>query len=143
MKILFVIPPGLPDVVSHHEATSGMGALIPTAAAPEEAVFLYPPHTVAVCAAVARDAGLEVAVLDGSRHAASAVFAQEVAGLSGDLLAVLVSHGSAPADANFLRLLNRTRGQAAPPPILLFGPSAHFVARAFLDAGLAEAVLTG
>ncbi len=142
MKILFVIPPGLPDVISHHEATSGMGALIPTAGAPEEATFIYPPHTVAVCAAVARDAGLKVAVLDGTRHTASFGFAREVAGLSCDLIAVLVSHGTAPADANFLRLLRRARGQAA-PPILLFGPSAHFVAGTFLAEGLADAALTG
>ena len=143
MKILFVIPPGLPDVVSHHEATSGMGALIPAAAVPVEAVFLYPPHTVAACAAVARDAGLDVAVVDGTHHPTSAGFAQEVAGRSCELLAVLVSQGTALADANFLRLLNRARGQAEQAQILLFGPSAYLVAGSFLAEGLAHAALTG
>ena len=82
MRILFVIPPGLPDVLSHHEATSGMGALVPTAAVLEAAAFLYPPHTVASCAAVAREAGLEVAVLDGARRNSGSAFAQEVAALT-------------------------------------------------------------
>ncbi len=146
MKILFVIPSGLPEVISHHEATSGMGALVPTAAAPEDAFFLYPPHTLASCVAAARDAGLEVAVLDGARCAPcdrNLRFAQEVAAQPCDLLAVLVSHGTAPADANFLRLLSHVRGQAAPAPILLFGASAHFVAEAFLAEGLADVVLSG
>ena len=146
MKILFVIPPGLPDVLSHHEATSGMGALVPTAATPEDAFFLYPPHTLASCVAVAREAGLDVAVLDGVRRAAGdarARFVQEVVTCPCDLLAVLVSQGTAPADANFLRLLSRARGQAAPAPILLFGPSAHFVAEALLAEGLADVALIG
>ena len=56
---------------------------------------------------------------------------------------MLVSHGTGPADANFLRLLGRVRGQAAPAPILLFGPSAHRVAEAFLTEGLADAALAG
>lgn len=143
MRILFVIPPGLPDVLSHHEATSGMGALVPTAAVPEAAAFLYPPHTVASCAAVAREAGQDVAVLDGARRNSGSAFAQEVVARSCDLLAVLVSHGTGPADANFLRLLGRVRRQAAPAPILLFGPSAHRVAEAFLTEGLADAALAG
>ena len=143
MRILFVIPPGLPDVLSHHEATSGMGALVPTAAVLEAAAFLYPPHTVASCAAVAREAGLDVAVLDGARRNSGSAFAQEVAALPCDLLAVLVSHGTGPADANFLRLLGRVRGQAASAPILLFGPSAHRVGEAFLTEGLADAALAG
>ena len=143
MKILLVVPPGLPDVLSHHEATSGMGALSPTAATPGAAAFLYPPHTVASCAAAARAAGLEVAVLDGTHQGTSAGFAREVAGQPCDLVAFLVSHGTAPADANFLRLLGCTGGKTRLTPILVFGPSAHLVAGTLLAAGLADAVLTG
>jgi dihydroflavonol-4-reductase len=141
MRILFVIPPGLPDVISHHEATSGMGALVATA--PADGAFLYPPHTIAVCAAVARDAGLDVAVLEGARHATAAGFAQAVAEQPCDLLAVLVSHGTAPADASYLRLLQRVRGEPRRAPILLFGPSAHLAAGPLLAADLADAVLVG
>ena len=111
MKILFVIPPGLPDMVSHHEATSGMGAFVPAAEMPGEAAFLYPPHTVAACAAVARDAGLDVGVLDGTRHGARVRLPGEVASRPCDVLALFVSHGTAPADVNFLRLLKHARGR--------------------------------
>jgi hypothetical protein len=64
--VLFLVPPGWPELVAHHEATAGMGALskIPDRGVSGPRPFLYPPHTVAACAAVARAAGLDVAVLD-------------------------------------------------------------------------------
>ncbi len=164
--LLFVIPPGLDEMAAHHEATSGMGALTPGARP-----FLYPPHTVATCAAVARAAGLDVAVLDGAvtrKQGDEETRRQGGQGGGGvwaafgetraDVLAVLVSHGTAHADENFLRML-RQRGrqsampgtaghavcnlQSAIPPVLLFGPSAHFVVGPWLAEGLADAALTG
>jgi dihydroflavonol-4-reductase len=64
-------------------------------------------------------------------------------------VAVLVSHGTAYADENFLRQLHsalRNPQSAIPNPpskILLFGPSAHFVAEPWLAEGLADAALLG
>lgn len=143
MKILFVVPPGFSEVLAHHEATSGMGALDATAAGTGEAGFLYPPHTVAACAAAARAANAEIAVLDGARRPAPADFAAEVTAQSGDVLAVLVSQGTAYADETFLYLLRRLRPAAGGTPILLFGPSAHLVAEPWLAEGLADAALLG
>ena len=87
-----------------------------------------------------------MAVLDGTRCTANDArtrFIREVVAQPCDLLAVLVSHGTALADANFLRLLSHARVQATLAPILLFGPSAHFVADAFLVEELADVVLAG
>ena len=47
------------------------------------------------------------------RERCGARFVQEVVTQPCDLLAVLVSHGTAPGDANFLRLLSRARGRPA------------------------------
>jgi dihydroflavonol-4-reductase len=143
MKILFVIPPGLMDVVTHHEATTGMGALVPAEVALGAAGFLYPPQTVAACVAAARAAGMAATVLDGTRARAPAGFAQEVARESCDVLGVLVSQGTAFADANFLRLLRQAGRGGARAPLLLFGPSAHLVAGTVLTEGLADAALLG
>ena len=139
--ILFVIPPGLLDVVPHHEATSGMGALNPITAT-GEAPFAYPPHTIAVCAAVTRAAGLKPTVLDGSRAAASVV-ARRVAASRDDVLAVHISQGTALTDSNFLRLLRQTGREVKRAPVLLFGPSAHSAAGMLLAEGLADAALLG
>lgn len=143
MKILFVIPPGFADVLAHHEATSGMGALDAAVRAAGEAGFLYPPHTVAACAASARAVSADTAVLDGARHTTPAALAAEVAAHPADVLAVLVSQGTAPADETFLRLLQRRPLRSGRAPILLFGPSAHLSAEPWLSEGLADAALLG
>jgi len=135
-SVLFVIPPGWPELVAHHAATSGMGALTP---GPKP--FLYPPHVVATCAAVTRAAGMKTAVLDltGARLSLADARSQ-IASDRSDVLGVLVSQGTARADAHFLRVLRQTCPERK---VLLFGPSAHFVARPWLDAGLADAALLG
>ena len=134
--LLIVIPPGLGSIVSHHEATSGMGAL-----APGPHPFLYPPHTVALCAAGAQRAGLRVEVLDAIARSMDAHdAAQQVVARGAAAVAVLVSHGTALADGHFLRRLHvMGRGQ----PVVLFGPSASFVAAPLLAEGLANAALIG
>lgn len=134
--LCLVVPPSLGTIVSHHEATSGMGAL--TAG---KHVFLYAPHTVALCAAAAQQSGQRVAVMDavGARlnpHAAS----QWIVERSPGLVAVLVSHGTRLADEHFLR---RLRDAGCERPILLLGPSAAFVAEPLLAEGLAHAALIG
>ena len=120
-----------------------MGAL-----SPEEKVYAYPPHTVAqcaasACAALARDAGWSIGVLDGA-GAATVAFAASVAAAPADALAVFVAAGTADADLTFLRILRRFRLAAASrPPLLLFGPSAGLVAGPWLDEGVADALLAG
>lgn len=136
--VLLVIPPGLGPLAPHHEATSGMGYL-----GPREGAFFYAPHTVALCAAIARREGLAVTVLDGTREDNPAEFARRVLDQHADAVALLVSEGTRLSDDNFLRLLaHLARGQAVPPR-LLFGPSAHFVADGWLAEGLAAAALIG
>ncbi len=108
--------------------------------------FLYPPHTVAVCAAAARQAGLRVGVLDAVAEKLSAVETlHEMRKRPADAVAVLTSQGTALADSHFLRLLRHDRVQSSQQcaALLVFGPSAFFSAESFLAEGLADAVLLG
>lgn len=132
-RVLFVIPPGLGDLAANHEGSAGMGALTP-----EEKVYAYPPHTVAQCAASARDAGWTVSVLDGA-SATTAAFAASVAQQACEVVAVLVAAGTADADLTFLRILRRHTVS----PVLLFGPSAALAAQSWRDEGVADALLAG
>lgn len=136
-RVLFVNPPPLPDMTSNHEATSGMGGLMPGTRG-----FAYPPHTLATCLSHARAAGFEAAFADGS-GAHPAVLAREIAAAEADVVAILVSVGTAEADLNFLRLLKQARGCRAPARVLLLGPSAHRAAGGWVEEGLAHAVLLG
>jgi len=135
--VVFVNPPPLPDMTANHEATSGMGGSTPGAGG-----FAYPPHTLAACLSHARSAGFGTAVADGFA-ARPAVFARELAATEADVLAILVSVGTAEADLNFLRLLRQAQGRGDRPKLLLLGPSAHLVATGWVEAGLADAVLLG
>jgi len=142
--VLFVIPPGLGEVVPHHEATSGMGAL-----APGPRPFLYPPHTAAACAGATRRAGLRTAVLDAvGRQLTVQTTLDEIAAAEVAVVAVLVSQGTTVADESFLRLLRHarnplTRKNSISAPVLVFGPSAHFEAEGWLNQNLVDAALLG
>jgi dihydroflavonol-4-reductase len=145
LDVVFVIPQGLPDTTSHHEATSGMGAVLP----PEPRLFLYPPHTVAACVGATQAAGQSTAVVDAfaERLSPSATFAR-IATFHPEVLAVLVSQGTAYADGNWLRLWRESsrvarRGEGRQPKLLLFGPSVQFVVQPWLAEGLADAALLG
>lgn len=143
MKIVCIIPPGLSAMIAHHEATSGMGALIPAATAQRSVGNVYPPQTVATCIAAARAAGIDTSVLDGTYCRAPVEFARAVATADGDILAMLVSQGTALSDANFLRLLRQVSGGVQRAHLLLFGPSAHFVVAPLFVEGLAAAAVLG
>ncbi len=133
---LIVVPPGLGDITSHHEATGGMGGL-----APRAQLFPYPPQIAATCVAAARAAGLAVDFLDaqGTQMLVGAVL-RHTAAHPAQVLAVLVSHGTTLADMNFLRLLQRAPLERK---VLLFGPSAHLAPQAWLGERLASACLLG
>ena len=139
LSVLLIAPQGMPGVSAHHEATSGMGTLDPV-----PSPFLYPPHLLATAVAALRGAGLGATVLDAGGNSAArpplAAILNEIAAHSADVLAVHVSHGTALADENFLRLL---RWRCGGRKILLFGPSAHFVVEPWLAARLADAALLG
>ena len=139
LSVLLITPQGLPGIGAHHEATSGMGALDP---APRP--FLYPPHLLATATTALRAAGMDATVMDASGNSAARLpldaVLNEIARHPADVLAVHVSHGTALADENFLRLL---RWRCGGRKILLFGSSAHFVVKPWLAAGLADAALLG
>jgi dihydroflavonol-4-reductase len=140
--VLLVAPPGLPGVISHHEATSGMGGLVVLSARPADdpALLLYPPQLLAACVAGLRAEGLAAETLDGTRETEPAALVQRLAATPTRVLGILVSQGTAYADEAFLRMLR----QAAPRArILLFGPSAHLVAEPWLAERLAHAALMG
>ncbi len=136
-RLVFVNAPPLPDMTANHEATSGMGGLLPGSGG-----FAYPPHLIAACLAEARAAGYEAICLDGARSL-PAPFARQVVGTPGSILVIHVSVGTAEADLNFLRLLRALyRGRRA-PKLLLTGPSAHLASAGWVEEGLADAVLLG
>ena len=144
-SVLFAIPPGFDVLRAHHEATSGMGALVQGVRP-----FLYPPQVVATCAAATRDAGMPTAVFDGAAlgiyNTATAALQSILRGvveIEPDVVAVLVSEGTAAADENFLRMLRKPGSARREKRVLLLGPSAHFVAGPWLEAGLADAALSG
>ena len=104
-RIVLVVPPGLPGTTPNHEGASGLGAV-----EPHEAGFRYAPHTVATMAAVLRDGGYEVTVLD-----ATACGLDETAAVKAVLdarprvVGVFVSWATREADQSFLRLLSAAR----------------------------------
>ncbi len=140
--VLFVVPPGLPGVLAHHEATSGMGGLVVLGASAidDPTLFLYPPHTVAACMAGVRAAGLKLALLDAGRQMDPVPVARNLAAADAGVLAIMVSQGTAHTDEAFLCML---RQAGLKRRVLLFGPSAHLVAGHWLDGGLADAALAG
>ena len=141
--VLLTASPGFGEATAHHEATSGMCAVTPGRwlAADPRRPFIYPPHLLASCAAAARAAGLEATALDAVAHELSApAAAMRLVASPADVLAVLVSPGTAHADEHLLRLLRQARIRRK---VLLFGPAAHFVAQAWLAEELADAALLG
>lgn len=60
-RVLLINPPALPGTTVNREGAAGFGA-----AYPREGAFLYPPHTLAVCAAVLRSAGRAPAIIDAA-----------------------------------------------------------------------------
>ncbi len=147
LDVLFVIPQGLPDIACHHEATSGMGAILPLVrdSLSQSKPFLYPPHLGATCVSVAQNAGLKADLVDPFAEQLSlGESLARVVEARPRVLALLTSQGSAHADENWLRLWHsHGAGGRERPKVLLFGPSAHFHAQPWLTEGLADAALVG
>lgn len=114
-RVLLVNPPSPPGKVANREGAAGMGTLYD-----EGETFLYPPHTLATVAAVLRDAGHDVSVVDLVVHPDSPLPAA-------DLVGVFVSFATFEDDLQFLIGLDPRRA-----PVVAFGPAMRFLGQQVL-----------
>ena len=129
--MLLLNPPSPPEAVANREGTASFGGL--------STGFAYPPHTLATIAAVCRQEGREVAVVDavGERLDIEACLAR-VAAAQPDIVAVYCSWGTLDTDrANVAAL------RAAFPdlPLVAIGASVRFAAEELLVAGASHVLL--
>ncbi len=104
-RIVLVLPPGLPGTTPNHEGSSGLGAV-----EPQEAGFRYAPHTVATMAAVLRDGGYEVTILDATaRGLDETATVKAVLDARPRIVGTFVSWATREADQSFLQLLSAAR----------------------------------
>jgi radical SAM superfamily enzyme YgiQ (UPF0313 family) len=126
-RIVLVIPPGLPGTTSNHEGSSGLGAV--------EAAdgFRYPPHTAAVVAAVLRDAGYEVTVIDAAPLGYdTGRCVQTTLEARPELVGAFVSWATREADGLFISALRQGAGLAV--PLVALGVSASLMCEALGEA---------
>ena len=133
-KILLVIPPGLPGTTPNREGAAGLGAVQLC-----QDGFRYPPHTVAVAAAVLRENGFATQIIDGTMSSCSAeALATRVAGAKPDLVAIFVSWATRHADEAFVSgMAGKVAGKV---PLVAFGVSSSVMIE---HLRAADCVLTG
>ncbi len=131
LPIVLVNPPDPPGQRAVREGAGTLGALSPADG------FAYPPHTLAVSAAVLRDMGRPGRVLDAVGERWSV--AQTLDQVPAQTIAVIqVSYPTREADAAFLTRLRAQRPQVLS---LLIGPAASDLM--WLARDLCDAVLLG
>jgi len=133
MRILLIVPPGLPGVTPNHEGSSGLGALESGAGA-----FRYPPHTMATAASALRAAGHSVEALDApATQLDVAVCVARVWAAGADLIGVFVSWAPREGDRALLAALRDSRLTV---PVIVLGIS---VAWMHDDLAAADYLLEG
>jgi len=110
-RILLLNPPSPPGTTINREGAGGLGNRYAEAGA-----FLYPPQTLATCAAVLRAAGAPPAFLDATAEGLTeAETLARVAGIAPEVVVALVSWSGWEEDVAFCGRLRRADG----------GPGAH------------------
>jgi len=135
-RVLLVNPPSEPGTTANREGAAGLGNVYSS-----EGAFLYPPHTLAVVAAVLRRAGwvpeLVDAVVDGLGMEA---LASRAADSACTVIGVFVSFATLEQDVATLQQLRRACPET---PILVFGPAVRFVDSEVWERSGATAALRG
>lgn len=133
-RIFLLNPPAQPGTAPNREGAGGLGAVS------EEGGFVYPPHILATCAAVLREAGWEVAACDGvAARLSVGDLLGRLADLQPQMVGLLASPLTLQGDLTCLRELERAYPQAR---YLLFGPGLPVVADS-LPGDLPATVLLG
>ncbi len=133
---LLLNPPGTPGTTANREGAAGMGAVRTGPGG-----FFYPPQTLAVTAAVAREAGFAVVALDAVAEGLRlSETVDRVATHAPPLVGVFVSPATRAADRIFLQSL-----QAALPdtPLVAFGPGTRFIAQKIEEQAWVKTILVG
>ena len=133
-RIFLLNPPAQPGTAPNREGAGGLGAMN------EEGGFIYPPHILATCAAVLREAGWEVAACDAvaARLGVGDVLGR-LAALQPQVVGLVASPLTLQGDLTCLRELTQAHPQAR---YLLLGPGLSVVADS-LPRDLPATVLLG
>ncbi|MGQ9516737.1 MAG: B12-binding domain-containing radical SAM protein [Anaerolineae bacterium] len=135
-RVLLINPPSLPGTTVNREGAAGFGNQYP-----REGAFLYPPHTLAVCAAVLRDAGHTPAVLDAAAERLSPKEALDrAAAFDPQVLVMYMSWPAWEADKAFCRA---ARARFRDVPLIVIGTILRHAGFAEGAAGAADMVLVG
>jgi radical SAM superfamily enzyme YgiQ (UPF0313 family) len=141
-SILLVNPPSPLGFGANREGAGGLGAW-----SDGEHGFLYPPQTLAYCAAVMRAGGWRVTALDAAGERISAGDAlRRLAVASADVIAVLVAHTSLDNDVAFLNELRAARDVRVPRPrtrLLAIGAVMDHAAPILLERTDVDHVIAG
>ena len=143
--ILLCNPPSPQDSLADREAAYGMGALCESKPLPKRGIGrkapmpISPPHTLAWCGAVLKQAGWAVKGLDAvvEQLTSEATLAQIVK-CQPDIVVLLVSPRSAQSDLAFIHELRHHLPHAR---LLLVGLAAHYLPSSLVNAS--DMVLTG
>lgn len=135
-RVLLVNPPSLPGTTVNREGAAGFGGQYP-----REGAFLYPPHTLAVCAAVLRSAGHTPAIIDAAAERLSPKEVLDRAvGFAPQCLVVQVCWPAWDADMAFCRA---ARARFRDVPLIVIGTILRHAGFAEGAAGAADMVLIG
>ncbi|MGC8827959.1 MAG: NAD-dependent epimerase/dehydratase family protein, partial [Anaerolineae bacterium] len=135
-RVLLINPPALPGTTVNREGAAGFGAVYP-----REGAFLYPPHTLAVCAALLRSDGRIPAVIDAAAEQISPREALErAAEFDPQYLVVQVCWPAWEADLAFCRA---ARARFPKAPLIVFGTILRHGEFAAQAAACADMVLVG
>jgi len=135
-RVLLINPPGEPGTTANREGSAGLGNVYPY-----EGAFLYPPHTLATVAAVLRQDGWALELMDAVVEGSDAKALTDYASRERfRIIGVFVSHATLDVDIGMLRQLRQTCPDAH---IIAFGPAMRFVGPQVWERGSVTAVLVG
>lgn len=135
-EVVLINPPALPGTTVNREGAAGFGVIYP-----REGAFLYPPHTLAVCAAVLCSAGRVPAIVDAAAERLSPREALDrVAELGPGYLVVQVCWPAWEADLAFCRA---ARARFPDVPLIVLGTILRHRDYAVQASACADMVLVG
>ncbi len=144
-SVLLCNPPNPPDHLANREAAYGMGALYELDTLPKQrpvrqpSVSIRPPHTLAWCGAVLKQAGWKVKGLDAvAEELTNETAIVQITEYQPDIVVLLVSPRTVQSDLTFIEAL---RHDLPDVRVLLIGLAAHYLPSSVVRA--ADMVLTG
>jgi len=136
MRILLINPPSPPGTTINREGAAGLGNRYESVGA-----FLYPPQTLATAAALLRDAGHELALLDATAERLNVQETlQRLRAFSPEAVGVSLSWSGWETDLEFCRALRETIPDI---PVITLGTILRFGEWATQAATVSDMVLVG